>query len=134
MNEQNRETFTYTYSAAQQEEIQEIRKKYMPAEQVELDKMEQLRQLDASVTRKGSIMALILGVIGALIMGSGMSLIMTDLGTTLGLDNSFLPGVVIGIIGMACVISAYPLYQKITKKERARIAPQILKLTEELSQ
>lgn len=132
MNEQN-ETFTYTYSAAQQEEINAIRKKYLPQD-AQPDKMEQLRQLDAGVSRKGKPLALTVGTLGALVMGAGMSLIMTDLGTALGLPSAMLPGLLMGILGMAGVIAAYPLYQHITKKERQRIAPEILKLTEELSQ
>ncbi len=130
-----KETFTYTYSAAQQEEIAAIRKKYAPQMQsAEVDKMEQLRKLDAGVTQKAMIAALTVGVSGALIMGTGMSLIMTDLGTKLGMKAALIPGVVIGIVGMAGVIAAYPLYQLLLKRQRAKAAPQILKLTEELSQ
>ncbi len=132
MNEKN-ETFTYTYSAAQQEEIEAIRKKYLPAQERE-NKMETLRKLDASVTQKGMILSLVVGVLGALVMGAGMSLIMTDLGESLGIASVMVPGLILGIIGMAGVIAAYPLHQSITKKERERIAPEILKLTEELSQ
>lgn len=49
---ENKETFSYTYSAKQQEEIKKIREKYAPKE---ADKMEQLRRLDESVTRKGTV-------------------------------------------------------------------------------
>ncbi len=130
---EEKETFTYTYSAAQQEEIAAIRKKYT-AEPVEVDKMEQLRKLDAGVTNKATTIALIVGILSALIMGTGMSLIMTDLGAKLGMTSVLIPGIVIGIIGMAGVIAAYPLYQFVLKKERAKIAPQILRLTDELTQ
>ncbi len=130
--EEKKETFTYTYSAAQQEEIAAIRKKYA-AEPIEVDKMEQLRKLDAGVTQKAMIAALTVGVLGALIMGTGMSLIMTDLAAILGMASALFPGIAIGIVGMAGVIAAYPLYQFVLKKERAKVAPQILKLTEELS-
>ncbi len=132
MNEE-KDTFTYTYSAARQEEIQAIRKKYLPAQDRE-DKMEILRRLDASVTQKGMILSLVVGILGALVMGAGMSLIMTDLGESLGISHVMAPGLILGIVGMAGVIAAYPLYQRITRKERARIAPEILRLTEELSQ
>ncbi len=131
MNDKN-ETFHYTYSAAQQEEIETIRKKYLPRE-AQIDKMEQLRRLDASVTKKGTTVSLAVGILGALIMGMGMSLIMTDLGESLGFSAVILPGLILGITGMAGVIAAYPLYQHIMKKERERIAPEILRLTEELS-
>ncbi len=130
-----KETFTYTYSAAQQEEIAAIRKKYTSdAQPAEVDKMAELRKLDASVTSKATTIALIVGILSALIMGTGMSLIMTDLGTKLGMISAFIPGIIIGIVGMAGVIVAYPLYQLVLKMQRAKVAPQILKLTEELSQ
>lgn len=131
MNEKN-ETFRYTYSAAQQEEIEAIRKKYLPPEE-QADKLAQLRQLDAGVTRRGTVVSLIVGILGALVMGSGMSLIMTDLGQSLGFSPVLLPGLGLGLAGMAGVIAAYPLYQRITRRERQRIAPEILRLTEELS-
>ncbi len=133
--EEKKETFTYTYSAAQQEEIAAIRKKYAADTQpAEVDKMEQLRKLDAGVTNKASVVALCVGILSALIMGAGMSLVMTDLGTKLGVASARISGIIIGIVGMAGVIAAYPLYQFVLKKQRAKVAPQILKLTEELSQ
>lgn len=131
----NKETFNYTYSAVQQEEVEAIRKKYVadtPTD--EANKMEQLRRLDASVTNKAMILSITVGIIGALIMGLGMSLVMTDIGDTLGIPSKLIVGIIIGIIGMIGVIIAYPLYQRVIVKERKKIAPQILKLTDELSQ
>jgi len=127
--ERNQETFSYTYSAQQQEEIKNIRKKYLPPEE---DKMERLRKLHRSATQKAQAWALVLGVVGALIMGSGMSLVMTNLGEMIGLTNTLIPGIVIGVIGMIPVGFAYPTYNRILKKERQRIAPEILRLSEEL--
>lgn len=115
--------FTYTYSARQREEIRAIRKKYMPREE---DKMEQLRRLDRSVTKKGSTVSLTVGIAGSLVMGTGMSMTMA------GPDRWFAPGIVIGIAGMIGVGIAYPLYARVTKKERERVAPEILRLSEEL--
>ena len=124
MNEHNqKETFNYTYSAKQQEEIKRIREKYLPKEE---DKMEQLRRLDESVTQKGMMISLIVGVIGALLLGIGMCC------TMVWEENMFLPGVLIGIVGIILVSIAYPLYVHITKKEREKIAPEIIRLTEEL--
>ncbi len=132
---EEKETFTYTYSAAQQEEIAAIRKKYTASsEPASADKMAALRKLDAGVTNKATLVALCVGILSALIMGTGMSLVMTDLGAKLGFTSPLLPGILIGIVGMAGVIAAYPLYLLVLKKERAKVAPQILKLTEELSQ
>ena len=133
--ESNKEqkAFTYTYSAKEQEEIKKIRQKYSAPTQSE-DKMEQLRRLDASVTTKATNVSLTLGIIGALILGFGMSLAMTDLGEMLGTYRSFamLIGIVVGVIGIVLVCLAYPTYNRIVKKERAKIAPEILRLTDEL--
>ena len=79
----NNEGFNYTYSAKEQEEIKEIRKKYAAAEETE-DKMAQLRRLDARVYSKASTAAIAVGIVGALILGIGMSLVMTDIGAVLG--------------------------------------------------
>ena len=127
--EKHQETFHYTYSAQQQEEVQSIRKKYLPPEE---NKMERLRKLHHSATQKAQISALVLGVVGALIMGTGMSLVMTDIGKTIGMTNALLPGIVIGLIGMIPVAFAYPAYNHVLKKERQRIAPEILRLSDEL--
>ncbi len=127
------QAFHYTYSAAQRQEIAAIREKYV-IDPEQPDKMEQLRRLDAGVSRRAMTVALAVGVIGTLIMGFGMSLIMSELGQTLGLDQTMLPGIVIGVVGMLGVVFAYPLYRRILRRERRKIAPQILRLTEELTQ
>lgn len=124
------ETFKITYSAGQQEEIQSIREKYMPKEE---SKMDQLRALDASVGKKATMISVSIGVIGTLLMGSGMSLCLSDFGNVLG-KFGFCVGIVLGIIGIAILACAYPCYQKTLKKEREKIAPKILQLTEELMQ
>ena len=118
------DTFQYTYSAKQQDEIQKIRKKYLPQEE---DKMEQLRRLDNSTNRKGTAVSIAVGVIGCLLLGIGMSC------TMVWMEQLFILGIVVGVIGIAAIIAAYPIYNRITAKERERLAPQILKLTEELS-
>ncbi len=130
-NHQDNETFCYTYSAKQQEEISKIRRKYEAPEE---DKMEQLRRLDAGVTRKASARALSIGIIGALVMGSGMSLTMSNLSEILGMPQTaaMMIGVVIGSIGIVMVCCAYPAYNRTLVKERKRIAPEILRLTDEL--
>ena len=128
---ENNETFQYTYSAKEQKEIQEIRKKYLNPEE---DKMAQLRRLDASVTNKATTVSLTVGIIGTLILGFGMSLAMSELSVMLGLtlNMAMLIGIIVGIIGIALVCIAYPLYNRVLKKERAKNAPEILRLTEEL--
>ena len=122
------ETFQYTYSAREQSEVARIRQKYLPREE---DKMEQLRKLDRSASQKAQAWAIALGVIGALLLGTGMSLFMTDLGASLG-TLAMVIGIVTGITGMVLAALAYPVYNHILKKERRRIAPEILRLTDEL--
>ncbi len=130
---ENKGTFNYTYSAKDQEEIKAIREKYSTAEK-EQDKMAILRRLDASVTKKAQSASLTLGTIGTLILGIGMSLIMTDFGKILGQNTllTMLIGIIAGILGIALVCAAYPIYNRIIKKERKKIAPEILRLTDEL--
>ena len=125
---ENKEGFRFTYSAAQQQEVEEIRKKYLPREE---DKMEQLRRLHAIPTQKAQAASIAVGIIGALIMGTGMSLAMTEIGAALG-SLAMVIGILVGIVGMVLVALAYPLYNRVLKRERQRIAPEILRLTDEL--
>lgn len=132
MEKENIETsFSYTYSAKEQEEIKRIQKKYQTREVNDIDR---LRMLDAKVTEKATTVSLILGIVGALILGTGMSLIMTDFGNILGLQGitNIVIGILVGAIGLVLTILAYPVYQKVLKKEREKIAPEILRMTEEL--
>ena len=125
---ENKEGFSFTYSAEQQKEIEAIRKKYLPREE---DKMEQLRRLHAVPTQKAQAASIAVGVIGALIMGTGMSLCMTELSGFLGGTAMFI-GIPVGIAGMILVALAYPIYNRVLKKQRERIAPEILRLSDEL--
>ncbi len=125
---ENKESFSYTYSAAQQQEIENIRKKYLPREE---DKLEQLRKLHNSATQKAQTWSISVGTIGVLIMGTGMSLAMTDIGAALG-SLAMVLGIAVGLVGMVLVALAYPLYNRVLKKERQKIAPEILRLSDEL--
>lgn len=125
---ENHENFTFTYSARQQKEVEEIRKKYIPRE---ADKMEQLRKLHALPTAKAQSAAIALGVIGALLLGLGMSLAMTDLGAALG-ELAMVLGIAVGLVGMVLVALAYPVYNRVLTRERERIAPEVLRLADEL--
>lgn len=129
----NKETFNYTYSAKEQEEIKAIRKKYITEEKIE-DKMTKLRRLDAMATQKATVTSLVLGIIGALVLGIGMSLAMTDIGEIIGLIGAYsmVVGIIFGVIGIVFVCLAYPMYNRISKKEREKIAPEIIRLTDEL--
>lgn len=129
MQTQNeKESFSFTYSAKDQEELKKIRQKYQPQEESKMDK---LRRLDAGVMRKATMVSIAIGIVGALIMGTGMSLVMTDFGAGLGFVGTLM-GIISGIAGIVLVCLAYPVYNRILKKEREKIAPEILKLTEEL--
>lgn len=129
MEKKETESFNYTYSAKQQDEIKAIRKKYEAPEE---NKMEQLRRLDASVTQKATVRSMTVGIIGALIMGLGMSIAMTDIGAVFGSFLSMMIGIVIGIVGIVLVCLAYPTYHRTLKAERERIAPEVLRLSDEL--
>ena len=133
MEHKQNEGFSYTYSAREQAEIRRIREKYTESKPKE-DQMERLRRLDGRVTKKAQTVALILGIAGALILGFGMSLIMTELGQILGVYRTLaVPlGIGIGVIGGGLAGLAYPIYQLVIKRERQKIAPEILKLTDEL--
>ena len=124
-------SFKYTYSAKEQDEIKRIRQKYQSQEE---DSMTQLRKLDASATSKATVIALVLGIVGALILGMGMSLIMTDLAALLGMTGmtNIIVGIITGVLGVILAALAYPVYSKVLKRERERIAPEILRLTDEL--
>ena len=119
----DKETFQYTYSAPEQSEVKKIREKYLPKE---MTKKDQLRALDASVTRRGNVVSIVHGILFTLLLGLGMSCCMVWAGTW------FLPGIVIGCVGLAGVAATYPIYSHIVKQDKAKLAPEILRLTEEL--
>lgn len=121
--EKNENVFVYTYSAPQNDEVRKIREKYLPKEET---KLEQLHRLDESTTKKGLACSLTLGVASALLLGIGMCC------TMLWGNMLLIPGIMIGCIGILGMTMAYPLNLSITKKERERIAPEILRLTSEL--
>lgn len=130
MDMENKETFKMTYSAQQMEEVERIRKKYAPQEE---DKMARLRELDARAGKKATPRAIAVGVIGALLMGTGMSLVMTDSGAALGM-LAMPAGIAVGVVGLTLMVCAYPLYERTLKKEQEKVAPELLRLTEELMQ
>jgi len=118
-----KESFSYSYSAKEQEEVRNIRKKYIPQEE---DSLQRLRRLDSGVQNKATVRALTVGIIGTLIMGLGMSLCLVWAG------NWFVPGIFIGVVGIGLILLAYPIYQRTLIKQREKIAPEILRLTDEL--
>ena len=125
---ENNHSFEYNYSAAQKQEVEAIRKKYLPKEE---DKMEQLRRLHYSATQKAQAASIALGVIGTLIFGLGLSLCLTDLSGFLGGTAMFV-GIPVGLGGLVVLALAYPVYNTVLRRERKKIAPEILRLTEDL--
>lgn len=109
--------------------VQKIRTQYAEKEHTELD---DLKKLDAKVKRPANVFAYIFGCVGAIVMGSGMSLVMTDIGSAIGLENAMAPGIVIGIIGMLMAIVNYPIYKGILTSRRNKYAAQIMELSDKI--
>lgn len=108
---------------------QKIRTQYMEKESTQLDA---LRALDAKVKRPANVFAGVFGAISTLVIGSGMSLIMTDIGTTIGISNPLVPGIVIGVVGMLMAIVTYPIYRGILSGRKKKYAAEIMKLSDEI--
>ncbi|MBQ7336467.1 MAG: dihydropteridine reductase [Clostridia bacterium] len=109
--------------------VQKIRTQYTEKRYTELDA---LRELDAKVKRPANVFAYVFGSIGAVVMGSGMSLVMTDIGATLGLAGVMVPGIVIGVAGLAMALINYPIYKGILGNRKKKYAPEIMKLSESI--
>lgn len=111
--------------------VQKIRTQYMEKDNTEND-LDMLRELDAEVKRPANLFGYIFGSIAAIIMGTGMSLVMTDIGEQLGISNTMPLGILIGVIGMLMVIVNYPIYNKILSSRKEKYAGRILKLSEKI--
>lgn len=109
--------------------VQKIRTQYTEKEHTQLD---ELKELDAKVKRPANVFAYVFGSISAIIMGSGMSLVMTDLGSILGMENAMVPGIVIGVIGMIMAIATYPIYKKMLASRCAKYADRIMELSDKI--
>ena len=109
--------------------VQKIRTQYTEKESTELD---ELKALDAKVKRPANSFAYIFGSISAIIMGAGMSLVMTDIGATVGISNPMVPGIVIGVAGMVMAILNYPIYKRILGARRKKYAKKIVALSDKL--
>mgnify|MGYP003419171616 FL=1 len=109
--------------------VQKIRSEYTEKEHTQLD---ELKALDAKVKRPANVFAYVFGSLSAIIMGSGMSLVMTDLGETLGMGDAMVPGVIIGVIGLVLALVNYPLYKKMLGSRKEKYAEQIIKLSDKL--
>ena len=109
--------------------VEKIRTQYIEKESTELDA---LRELDAKVKRPANVFGYVFGSISAIIMGCGTSLVMTDIGTTLGMADVMLPGIIIGIVGMLMTIINYPIYKGILGSRRKKYADKIIALSNKI--
>ncbi len=111
--------------------VQKIRTQYMEKDSSEKE-LDMLRELDAEVKCPANVFGYVFGSIGAIVMGAGMSLVMTDIGTVIGMENAMVPGIVIGVVGMIMAIVNYPIYKKILASRREKYADRILQLSEKI--
>ena len=109
--------------------VQKIRTQYTEKENSRLD---ELKKLDAEVKRPANIFAYTFGAVSAIVMGSGMSLVMTDIGAMLGMNETMIPGIVIGVVGMGMAIANYPMYKGILNSRKKKYADKIIALSDEL--
>lgn len=108
---------------------QRIRAQYTEKQFTELD---ELRALDAKVKRPAEIFAYAFGSVGAVVMGAGMSLVMTDIGEKLGMGNTMAAGIVIGVIGLAMAVANFPIFKRIMNSRREKYSKQILALSDKI--
>ena len=109
--------------------VQKIRTQYTEKEHTQLDA---LKELDRKVKRPANVFAYLFGSIGAIVMGGGMSLVMTEIGSMIGIENAMVPGIVIGVVGMIMAIVNYPVYKKILSCRRRKYADKIIALSDEI--
>ena len=109
--------------------VQKIRTQYTEKQHTELDA---LKELDAKVKRPANVFAYVYGSVSAIIMGTGMSLVMTEIGEIIGLVNTMVPGILIGIVGMGMALSTYPIYKRMLNARKKKYAPEILKLSDKI--
>ena len=109
--------------------VGKIRSEYTEKQHTELDT---LKALDARVKRPANVFGYTYGSIGAIVMGSGMSLVMTDIGAVLGLEETLVPGIAVGVVGMVMALTTWPIYQKILTSRKKKFAEQIMELSERI--
>ena len=109
--------------------VQKIRTQYTEKQHTELD---ELKALDSKVKRPANVFAYTYGSVSAVVMGAGMSLVMTDIGAVVGIASTMVPGIAIGVVGMGMALSTYPIYKGMLNARRKKYAPQILALSEKI--
>ena len=109
--------------------VQKIRSQYTEKAHTELD---ELKALDAKVKKPANIFAYIYGSISAIVMGTGMSLVMTDIGNVVNISEPMVPGIIIGVVGMILALTTYPIYNGILNSRKKKFGPKIMELSEKL--
>ena len=109
--------------------VQKIRTQYTEKQHTELD---ELKELDAKVKRPANAFAYTYGSVSAVIMGAGMSLVMTDIGAAIGIASAMVPGFAIGVVGLGMALTTYPIYKGMLAARRKKYAPEIMKLSDKI--
>ena len=110
--------------------VEKIRSQYTQQENTDLDA---LKALDARVKKPANVFGYVYGSIGAIVMGSGMSLVMTDIGTILGMTETLIPGIAVGVVGMVMALTTYPIYKKILNSRKKKYAAKIMELSDRIT-
>lgn len=109
--------------------VQKIRTQYTERENTQLDT---LKALDKKVKKPANVFAVVFGIISAVVMGSGMSLVMTDIGSIIGIESPMFPGIIIGVVGLVMALLTYPMYKKILNSRKKKYASEIIKLSDSI--
>ena len=109
--------------------VQKIRTQYTERENTQLDT---LKALDKKVKKTANVLAVVFGSISAVVMGSGMSLVMTDIGSIIGMESPMFPGIIIGVVGLVMALLTYPMYKKILNSRKKKYASEIIKLSDSI--
>ena len=109
--------------------VEKIRSQYMQEQHTELDA---LKALDAKVKRPARVFGYVYGTAGAIVMGAGMSLVMTDIGAVLGLEKSLVPGINLGVVGLGMALTTWPIYKKLLASRKKKYASRIMALSERI--
>lgn len=109
--------------------VQKIRTQYTERENTQLD---ELKALDKKVKKPANVFAVVFGSISAVVMGSGMSLVMTDIGSIIGIESPLIPGIIIGVVGLVMALLTYPMYKKILNSRKKKYANEIIKLSDNI--
>ena len=110
--------------------VEKIRFQYTQQENTDLDA---LKALDARVKKPANVFGYVYGSIGTVIMGSGMSLVLTDIGTMLGMTETLIPGIAVGVVGMVMALTTYPIYKKILNSRKKKYAARIMELSDRIT-